>query len=72
MATGWTEDSWFVWCFMHCSSYTGLRSFSGSASVAAGIDAEWVWSCMHGMGDMQYLGYIKLLLMFVAAIPSSE
>lgn len=49
-----------------------MRSFSGSASVAAGIDAEWVWSCMHGMGDMQYLGYIKLLLMFVAAVPSSE
>lgn len=28
--------------FMHSTSYTGLRSFSGSAAVAAGIDMEWV------------------------------
>lgn len=43
---------------MHSTSYTGLRSFSGNAAVAARIDVERVWclemSCMHGMGDMQY------------------
>lgn len=43
---------------MHCTSYTGLKSFSGRTAVAAGIDMEWVrsleMSCMLGMGDMQY------------------
>lgn len=39
---GLRADRRFLGFFMRDTSYTGLRSFSGSAAVAAGIDTEWV------------------------------